>query len=37
MSDHRTRISGVLRRALPAAILLFPLLLAACGPGGTRY
>ncbi len=37
MSGHRTRIGGLLRRALSAAILLFPLLLVACGPGGTRY
>lgn len=37
MDAHRTRIVGLLRRALPAAILLLPLLVAACGPGGSHY
>jgi len=35
--SYRTRIVGLLRRALPAAILLLPLLVAACGPGGSHY
>lgn len=38
MHDLRTAIGLALRRAIPAAILLLPLVLAACGPGGsTRY
>ncbi len=34
----RTDVLGTLvRRLLPAAILLLPVVLAACGNGGPRY